>query len=52
MNPTLTETKRIIRTIRENKSIKEQQDSGIILSMAILGATLLIICLVLVSIIN
>jgi len=52
MNPTMSETKRIIRTIRANKSIEEQQESGIILSMTILGATLLIICLVLVSIIN
>jgi len=49
MNPTLSETKRIIRTIRENKSIKEQQESGIILSLAILCATVIIIGAILVQ---
>jgi len=49
MNPTMSETKRIIRTIRENKSIKEQQDSGIILSMAILIGCLIITLAVLIQ---
>ena len=42
----------IVMRANRGHSIKEQQESGIILSMTILGATLLIICLVLVSIIN